>query len=125
MKRVTTHASSRAGPSYSVDSPTTTAHNHVKKLSSPATPQEDCLGPAFSSKAGLVLDDADYGEHAAAFLSGNFRPVIEEVSAFASIYADGAGDWKLQAEHSTFWGKSQQTFQLGSLLMLDRTQNSR
>ena len=87
---MTTHASSRAGPSYSVDSPTTTAHNHVKKLSSPATPQEDCLGPAFSSKAGLVLDDADYGEHAAAFLSGNFRPVIEEVSAFASMSADEA-----------------------------------
>jgi len=98
---VTTHASSRAGPSYSVDSPTTTAHNHVKKLSSSATPQEDCLGPAFSSKAGIVLDDADYGEHAAAFLSGNFRPVIEEVSAFASMSADG--DRGLEASSRAFY----------------------
>ena len=48
-----------------------------------------------------MLDDADYGEHAAAFLSGNFRPVIEEVSAFASMSADG--DRGLEASSRAFY----------------------
>ena len=35
--------------------------------------------------AGPVLRDSDYGEHAAAFLSGNFQPIIYETSAVIEI----------------------------------------
>ena len=47
--------------------------------------------PSSDLITGPVLCDSDYGEHASAFLSGNFQPVIHETSAVVEIRHGGRG----------------------------------
>ena len=94
-------ASSRAGPPPSTAIPPSTDHTPVKNLTSSAKQQNDSFDTACDLKAGTVLQDADYGEHAAAFLSGNFQPVIEEVTA--SVLLSGEDARGFEASNQTFY----------------------
>jgi len=59
--------------------------------SSTQRPKRRCQRPHSKLKAVSPLDDAEYGEHAAAFLSGNFQPLTEETTAVLVIRPDGVG----------------------------------
>jgi carotenoid 9,10(9',10')-cleavage dioxygenase 1 len=98
---VIARASSRAGPPPSTAIPPSTDHTPVKNLTSSAKQQNDSFDTACDLKAGTVLQDADYGEHAAAFLSGNFQPVIEEVTA--SVLLSGEDARGFEASNQTFY----------------------
>merc|ERR1719199_1341470 len=100
-RNVIARASSRAGPPPSTAIPPSTDHTPVKNLTSSAKQQNDSFDTACDLKAGTVLQDADYGEHAAAFLSGNFQPVIEEVTA--SVLLSGEDARGFEASNQTFY----------------------
>ena len=45
-------------------------------------------GPSRDRIAGPLLEEAGYGEHGVAFLSGNYQPLVEETTAILSIPSD-------------------------------------
>lgn len=71
-------AESKSSPEEDID---------TSKISEERQPQQR---PAhIDLREGPPLDDTEFGEHAAAFLSGNFQPLIEETSASLFIGPEG------------------------------------
>ena len=59
---------------------------------------------------GPKLDDAEYGEHAAGFLSGNFQPLIEETTAeVVLLHPGGAADNECEADYEKHGGTCSST----------------